>query len=66
MSQTRPDAGVPGRKRGWKRAVLAGLAVFLFYLSLALIGVVPEAGAWAAIWMPFAALAGWLAYRGTI
>jgi hypothetical protein len=66
VSETGPDEGSRSHKGGWKRAALAVLAVFLIYLALALVGVVPQAGAWAGIWIPFAAVAGWLAYRGTI
>lgn len=53
-------------KRGWKRAGLAVLTVFLISLTLALVGLVPETGIGAGVWMPFAAVAGWFAYRGDI
>ena len=43
---------------GWKRAGLAVVAVFLIFLVLYIVGVIPQSGAWAALWMPFAALAG--------
>jgi hypothetical protein len=67
MADTNSGGGrPPGRKGGWIRAGLAALAVFLIYFALALFDVVPQTGAWGALWVPFAIVAGWLGYRGTI
>ena len=58
------DAPVEPKKGGWKRAALAVLAVFLVWLALSLVGVVPRS--LYILWIPIAAVPAWLAYRGRI
>ena len=65
MNPTPPaDMPVKPRKGGWKRAALAVLAVFLIWLVLSLVGVIPRS--LYILWIPIAAVPAWLAYRGRI
>ena len=61
-----PPADTPDKptKGGWKRTALAVLAVFLIWLALGLVGILPRSVY--ILWVSIAAVVGWLAYRGRI